>query len=211
MKFLKNIIVLLIFLMANQTVNSQINFNNIKKLHEIRFSVGAVWDIFSNDDYYDNCCWYPDNLQTNYLGNKIGTPSLNLSYSYQFKKWLSFGAVVNYIGLYQKSYNIQTDAVFSNIKEHFIGITPTVRFDWYRSNLIKLYSNIGIGVGLEIYKMNITDSEYNNNDHEFWPTIDLTPIGISVGKKFFVFGEMGLSTNGFFKFGVGYRIKDNKK
>jgi hypothetical protein len=179
--------------------------------HQIRFGVGAAWypeygyHHDSNLDYSVLPGKYRDDY---YKGDLIGTPAINLSYSYQFKHWLSFGATLTYEGQYQNNYDLYTDAVYSKRRQHFVGLTPTVRFDWFRTNTVKLYSVAGLGIGFGSDKWEYASKERTYNENSVVPTIDFTPIGISVGRNFFGFCELGLSTLGIVKAGVGYRFKD---
>lgn len=177
--------------------------------HEIRVGAGAVWhpEYGYSKDTHDYDPFPPGYAGEYYQGHLIGTPAINLSYNYQFKSWLSFGATLTYVWLQQKSYDLYTDAVSSKQNEHFIGLTPTIRLDWFRSSTVRLYSIAGFGIGFGTDKTtSYTSSERGYRENLSAPTVDLTPIGISVGRKIFGFCELGLSNLGLLKAGIGYRF-----
>ena len=175
--------------------------------HEIRLGMGAIWHPEYGYNNYNDYYFLPIGSDIHYLGDKTGTPAIDLAYSYRLTKWLSLGATLSYVGLYQKTYNLYTDALYKKNSEHFIGLTPTAHFDWFRSNSIKLYSRIGFGLAYYIEKSRYrSGSLRRENEYTLTPTIDLIPIGISVGRKVFVFSELGASNIGIVKVGIGYRF-----
>jgi hypothetical protein len=74
---------------------------------------------------------------------------------------------------------------------------PHARFYWANAKNVRFYSGIGIGLGLGQY----------DKYFEVYPAFQLSPIGFTVGRKIFAFGETSLGTAYFGgKFGVGYRF-----
>lgn len=199
--------ILLLFALTVACVNTTPSMAQNNR-HEVRMGVGAVWYPELGYVYYeDNDPHYDET----YLGDKIGTPAINLTYSYQSQEWLSFGAVLSYSGTYQKSYNLYTDDVDQNFNHHFIGLIPMVRFDWFRRANVKLYSSIGLGLGYYIGREKPRYASQITRSKGFTPAIDFSPIGISVGQNFFGFCEFGLSSTGLARIGVGYRFNDKSK
>ena len=183
--------------------------NGLGKPHELRLSIGASlvphrifheWGLDYHNGYFHN---------HNYRGHLRGTPAINLGYQYQFKKWLSFGATATYLATWQRQYSSYDNSLLYTDHTHFIGLTPIVRFDWFRSNFVKLYSSIGVGIGYTMERS--TEKNKNRNfstDNYLTATGDFIPIGISIGKTYFGFFELGASTFGFVKVGFGYRFNN---
>ncbi len=211
MRGFKTLVTVLILSLACSIAVGQ-NIVN-KGPHEIRLGVGAV----IVPGYYNNNI--KDDIPPpgsapgyyRYPGDKIGTPGINFSYTYQLKRWLALGITLGYAGVFQKSYDLYTDNTVSKKGKHFISFTPAVRFDWYRSNMVKLYSCFGLGLGHIFERERYIGQDYVERDGFYTPTIDFTPLGISVGRKIFGFCEFGLSTQGFVKAGIGYRFNDRTK
>lgn len=204
----KNLLLCALTVACLNTTPSAAQSTQLSNRHEVRMGVGFIW---YPEFGYTRYGGYMSSSEEYYLGDKIGTPAINLSYSYQFKNWLSFGATLSYSGVAQKGYDLYTDAVYQKNNEHFISLTPTVRFDWFRTNTIKLYSSVGVGLGYHIETDKTLQSGGIVRKDGFTPTIDFNPIGISVGRIFFGFCELGLSTMGIVKAGVGYRFNDKSK
>lgn len=183
--------------------------------HELRIGVGAPFMLatYHSDDNYGYDPYLPGAGSSSYYkGDKIAIPSINLSYSYQFKTWLALGATLGYGGQSQKTYSLYTDAVHSDNRGHFIGITPTVRFDWLRTKTVKLYSCVGLGLAYDFEWESYPESGLKTRYEGFYmPTVDFTYIGISAGRKIFGFCELGISSHGVAKVGIGYRFNDKSK
>ncbi len=158
---------------------------------------------------YDNInCGFPSwNNDTFYSGDKYTMPAINISYCYQLIKWLSISCTVSYYQSYQNRYNYYSDDLYSKLKWHRFLITPKVRIDWLRTRKVRLYSSIGVGYGLEIKREEYRNKRTKKRLRDDIVSVDLTNLGIAVGRKVFAFGEMGLSTEGFIKAGFGYRFK----
>jgi hypothetical protein len=170
--------------------------------HELKLSLGA-FPITSNDEGY--CFWedddaFEDEKGWSYLSKGVYSPAINLSYSYQLKSWLSLGAAITYSVLDKTYKNQLTDEMQFKKRRQFLAFTPSVRFDWYRMKYVRVYS--GVGLGVAYYKKKDSFEEKNS----CYGSVDITYLGMSVGRKWYGFGEMSIGTNGFFKIGVGYRF-----
>lgn len=188
------------------TANAQ--EGELSNRHEIRAGVGAVWfpEYGSNHDQY----YSPDRGYANwyYKGDLVATPAINLSYTYRLKRWLALGATLTYMGQFQKEYDLYADAVHTTLNQHFFGFTPMLRADWVRTNSVTCYSIAGFGLGVASDKLSYSLSENSRRETLVVPTIDFTLIGVSVGRKFFGFCELGMSNIGIVKAGVGYRFNN---
>ena len=84
---------------------------------------------------------------------------------------------------------------------HYLTPMLTARFSWLNRKLVRLYSSVGAGLAVSL--MDVSYREYP----ETYLSLQVTPVGISVGKKLFGFFELGVGTiyvGGCF--GLGYRF-----
>jgi hypothetical protein len=168
---------------------------------------------FLGERYY--CDVAPPTIENEYYGaqryegNLYSTGSLNLSHSVRVKKWLEVGAVISYNGSFRNIYSTVDHSVVTSDNRHSFFFTPTIRFAWFTREYIRMYSSVGVGVGVMIYDdpqfRNVT---FHEKEIQFGPSIQLTGFGISVGKSVYGFAEAGaVGTLGLFTIGMGYRFK----
>lgn len=179
--------------------------------HELRLGIGAipltsVTFFVAKDDSPS-----PADYVNFYKGDKTYTPAVNLTYSYQFKKWLSFGATLTYAGIFQNRYDIISDKLRGEYRSLYIGLTPTVRFDYLNREMVRLYSAFGLGLGYNREYNSELKENYSLRNDDFFPTLDMTFIGVTVGRKLYGFGEVGIGHNGLIKLGMGYRFNLKKQ
>lgn len=165
---------------------SQTPLRVAKDMHEVRLSLGAVpfmqlvCDLrtLSWEKSLDSVDPLSANSIDYYYSNSIGTPAINLFYGYQLERWLNFGIVATYAGVYRNKYDLLSDNILEKEREYYYSFMPNIRFDWYRSNVVRLYSSIGLGLGVsgEISKNTTSGASYNTN--YFIISFDSTPIGI---------------------------------
>lgn len=199
----KLIYLLLLFIVANISVSAKDWRED--SYHEFRISAGAnIEDAITFMIPYDYCNHSP--YSNYYSGDLIGTPIINLSYNYQVKRWLSIGITASYCGRFKDMYEVYSGDKISKNKWQTFYITPIIRFDWLRLKSFKLYSNIGLGIGQEYESSKDIKSDYKYRSTLTNLSIDINPIGMSIGRKVFVFFEAGPSTIGFVKGGIGYRV-----
>lgn len=178
--------------------------------HEIRLGVGIVPMTSSYSFGYKDYLPAQNYSADFYKGDKTFTPAINLTYSYQFRKWLSLGATLTYAGVYQNSYDLLSDKLRGKYRDHYIGLTPTVRFDYLNREFIRLYSAFGFGIGMDMERDGLTKDYYSGYSNRLIPTIDMTWFGVAVGRKIYGFCELGIGFNGFLKAGIGYRFNSKK-
>lgn len=203
--------VMLLPLSARAQQESLVNTSH----HELRLTVGALIDgdsffgIAGWNGFYNSCpnAFHPET----YDGNLYGTPVLSLSYHYQVKRWFSLGVAASFHTEYQRSYYFINDAPIYKDRSTYFAITPIARFDWFRWDFIKLYSSIGLGFGLNVDKGHSYDSNQSYKEKEIGVTLDIVPMGITMGRKVYGFAEVGVGSLGFLRAGIGYRFADKKK
>ena len=197
------------FLIYSTTlIGQELNSANNKQ-HELRVTIGANLGIGDDEislfGCYDdfNFQYYPS---ASYLGNLMGTPNINLSYHYQIKKWFTVGIIANFHSTWQNSYRVLDDAMIKKNLRRSFNVVPTIRFDWYRGKMVNVYVSLGMGVGYETHKNidKINNKEYKNKYYEV--AGEFIPFGMTVGKSTFGLFEIGVSTIGFVKVGIGHRF-----
>ncbi len=204
-----------------------------EKKHELRLSFGSV----NEDNYYDNfynwsgryyggygasgfyggynfnrySLWSSYYDAACYSGPTKTTGVFGLSYFYNLSKIrFSFGGTFAYAGYNSDIRNRITDAKEGFVKGHSFSFTPTVRYAWLSKKWFRLYS--GVGLSLVVDKTNYKQhsapgATVRTYGSEFYGAFQLTPIGFSVGKDWFAFGEVNLGgRTGTFTGGVGYRF-----
>lgn len=185
---------------------------------EVRFSHGLLpltydFDLFSwswdiappslTDQYYG--------LQT-YKGNLYSTGALSMAHSIKVAKWLEMGATLTYVGNFRNIYSTATNEIVDRESSRSLFFTPTLRFAWFNREWVRMYSSVGLGVGLMIKQPYERGGGYTEPYLEWGPSIQLTGFGISVGKRLFWFSEVQtIGTLGVFTMGVGYRVVPDKR
>ncbi len=220
---MRNIKFLIIFILTYFPLNIFAQDWFKSNFHEFRISIGSCLDYvtcdFDDDYYYDynyKSSYHYNDLnidhniccdETFYYGDKYALPNINVSYGYQLRKWLFVSAILSYYHCYQKSYEFYTDDIYSKMRQNRIAIIPNVRIDWVRARRVRLYSSIGIGIGYEFKRKELKNTSVEKKAYNAILLLDEVCFGIAVGRKIFVFGEVGASTIGVFKAGLGYRLK----
>lgn len=172
--------------------------------HELSFGYGDVLLVFSPADGaepvsgYPNYDWFSSDT---YLGDEKSPGAFSLSYMYGLKKWLWLGAYTTYTPFFQNVYDFSHQKIGTNYAQR-ISVIPMIRFIYVNKEYLNLYSAFGIGFSFGLY--NNVDKGITN--YSSYPVIQLTGIGISVGKQLRGFAELGCGPRGVFHCGVQYRF-----
>lgn len=116
----------------------------------------------------------PDGNRTGHYGY---TGHIFAGYNYSFKKWVAFGAEVDFEGIFWKE--IPCDQYRSPIgdpipiRNYNITIMPEVRFTFYDKEWVKLYAGLGFGALIAFD---------NSKGVEAAPAFNLNPLGMWMGK-----------------------------
>ena len=172
--------------------------------HEFQFGIGdhTMYRSGFFDEYYynyeheRNVKWFGSDT---YIKTKIYTPVFSLTYHYRLLKWLSFGGYISYANASTKKINILTEEK-TTFHEHFVAIAPSVRFTYLNRKYVTLYSGLGISM-----TWNFNQDE---DGMKTWSYVSgqLTLVGVSVGKKWYGFAELGYGDKGIITAGFGYRF-----
>lgn len=138
-----------------------------------------------------------DNMYGTYQGPEYMTGLISGEFSIHFKRWFTLAIEAGFNGMWGRVY----DKYDGSLARHTSGVSFTViphaRFYWSNTKNVRFYSGFGLGLGLGQY----------DKYFEIYPAIQFSPIGFTVGRKIFAFGETSLGSAYFGgKFGVGYRF-----
>ena len=80
---------------------------------------------------------------------------------------------------------------------------PSVRFTYLNRPWVRLYSSVDVGVGFFLSSTGGSDGESGN---KALFAFNITPIGVSVGKKFYGLFELNAGYDAIVKVGIGARF-----
>ena len=135
-----------------------------------------------------------------YGGDGYLSGAIELTYTYRFRKWFELSGVVTYSGYYRDYFDKYTGNLAFKSNDNQISVMPYVRFVWVHTNLVRLYSGIGLGVSF------LTETGQRGTDMTLLPAFALTPIGITVGTFVYGIAEVSLGNTGMFSLGIGYKF-----
>lgn len=174
-----------------------------KNTFEIRAGVGAASSYeWAEDGYCWGCEYYysPEiNLDENRpTSHKYSTGAWWVGASVSLSRFWDVGATMNYEGFWQNFDNgLQTS--------HYLGMQAMGRVNYINTDIVRLYSSLSFGGHAVIGDIRKIEDEYDDY-HDFVFDCHLTAIGVSVGKRFFGFTEVGVGPRGILTGGVGYRF-----
>ena len=169
--------------------------------HELRLTAGAYPLLPSMSDW-EGCAAGIFHDRT-HRGPVYTSGTWSLSYDYRFKKWFDLGLTLSYYGEYSRSYSNRDSSPVGRNRAHALTVMPMARFTWLNRRWVRMYSSLGLGATFGYGRFDTEGSRPENAMIAF----QVTPVGISVGRSFFGFAEIGLGAQGALMMGVGYRFK----
>lgn len=141
-----------------------------------------------------------DKLENNQQVSDIRWYTTELDAGVWIKEWLYVGGTFVYTGGFRRV----TEGIFKRpVKTYNLScysLMPTLRFAWVRQNVVQLYSGLGLGFSI---------THYDQNEQKYWTggiAYDLTFVGISVGRQFFGYCDLGMGSRGIVTAGLGLRF-----
>ncbi|MCQ2284093.1 MAG: hypothetical protein MJZ57_04245 [Bacteroidales bacterium] len=156
------------------------------------------YDAYTPDD------WFLDNKY--YHGAYYATCPLTFHYMYRVAKFLWLGFDFSYMGVYAKRYGAADDVQIGWMNEHYLTLMPKIRFSYFNRKYLTMYSGISTGVTVGLIE---SESPAGFMSVRVRPAVQATFYGISVGKNWYGFAEVGCGYNGFIRTGFGCHF--NKK
>ena len=124
---------------------------------------------------------------------------LNLGYHYHTSKVFGIGAnfSFNRMSVKLEDETGKLDAFAVNC----FSLMADAKLNWFRREVFGMYSRAGLGV------MCLNTNLVETASHNFWlPALQLSPIGMEVGRSFCGFMELGFGMQGIAQFGVRYHF-----
>ena len=194
--------------------------NSFTPEHEFRLGIGAYPLAQSIDYFFRSTPFYMDGFDAGYpgssyesaltyTGSRNFTGAISAGYSFNVLRWLSVGGTFTYSGDSQKRYDRATDQEQEKNSANRFYLMPTVRFNYLNRPVIRLYSQIGVGISYMHEREFFKGKAYTTSG---WGTsAQVTLLGISVGKQLFGFAELlGTGVQGSVVVGIGYKFNGKK-
>jgi hypothetical protein len=165
--------------------------------YEVQVSYGPLAREQVLDDFVEQLLW----SSFNQIPKWDFSNSYAITYRYQGRRRVAIGLTsgftthTTYRTYYSDSKSFYKHSSFTTAFE--------TKFTYIERPLVQLYAITGVGILIVRTK----DQRITNATKTYgWPTCQLTPIGIRVGKKFAGFAELGYGYKGIANFGVSARF-----
>lgn len=122
--------------------------------------------------------------------------SLHAEYMRTINPWFSMGVKSTFAATWSSLYNAHTGELYMRNNSYAISALVSLRFEWLRRHSVQMYSGFGAGLAARIERAN----------GALIPMLDLTLVGLSVGRGFYGFVEIGEGISGSFRGGFGLRF-----
>ena len=116
---------------------------------------------------------------------------------YNRKKWLVSSFSLGTASFWRPTISVPDDRRTGAKVRSVLSLMHTWRFTYVNRPVFRMYSSIGLGIAMT----------YDPRPDEVLPIFQLAPLGISVGKRLYGFGEIGLGAEYIGgRAGIGYRF-----
>ena len=134
--------------------------------------------------------------------SQYASPYVGLRFGYRVKRWLKVGADLGWSGFFSRQHMSEGVDLKENI--HTMTFIPKVTFFFATSKYVSAYAGVGMGVRYNLRQGEVRDIE---RFHVVEPAWQVTPIGVTVGRKVPGFAELTVGKDMVgIKVGVGYRF-----
>lgn len=178
----------------------------LPKSHELR--LGISWGA---TDYYGERANNGSNTLDKYMeqphySGPAHWYSASFDYGYWINEWASVGGTATWVGGIRNYYNPINHQRIDSQELHHVAIMAIGRFAWLHHGIVQLYSSFALGVGIEM------SESYDGRALNYaYCAFDIKPLGISVGRRWFGYAEVGYGSRGVFNIGFGYRINSKQR
>lgn len=175
--------------------------------HEVR--LGIAYNPYTPHDYAPNFDWrdYPYDLPENSTLGKTRWFTVNADYGYWPLRWLYIGGVASWSGGFGRVSSAVDHSRIGCYNYHSLSLMPIVRFGWLNRSIVQLYSGVGVAAMLAIYEPTL----HGRTESRWGVGFDVTFIGITVGREWFGYLDIGAGCRGTISAGIGYRFNSNSK
>ncbi len=172
--YMKRLLILTaIFLFTSLTINAQ----------EYKYEARLGWFLLDGH-YLVEMTARVDPALGHTRGPLKTTGIFSADFDFKIKKWLIVGANVGYRN-YWRHITPYEGTPWTYI-DHNLIIMPTVKFSTGFDSFFRYYATLAFGAGLRM-----SSGKDNIRNHEFYPSFQITPVGIAVGRKVSWFFEVG--------------------
>lgn len=183
------------------------NIQHIRWKHNIRIGYGAPsitsW-VFTQGVLPGACCDLPpihslrEQIRNNryYKTAERYLHSLYAEYTTSINPWFSIGAKCTFAAKWLSEYDSHTHELFARHNAYDIGALLNMRFEWLRRESVQMYSTVGVGLA----------AHFERAEGRCLPMFDVTFVGLSVGRSFYGFVELGEGISGSLRGGFGVRF-----
>lgn len=175
---------------------------NVSSRHEIGVSYGYPTIAFGMNHDCDPSCPYM--REASYV-NKRDFGPLSVEYYYRFTPLISAGGVFTLID--RRKDIVDNKTKVGDYTERYYAAMPAIKFSWARGEFITLFSKLALGPCLH----NKTDKIYMQTQVEYSSSHlgllgQITLLGIEIGSRLKVFGELGIGAQGVYNVGLRYKF-----
>lgn len=124
------------------------------------------------------------------------------SYGYRILTFLEVGVAYSFTATKGHSNTLVTSDYTYRTQSH--AILPMVTFHWLNRSWGGLYSRVGLGVRFESVKK--TEDDTSQTERDAYASIQISAVGIEIGRKLAGFGELGIGILGVVRVGARYRF-----
>ena len=180
-----------------------IQAQNVTSRHDIGISYGYPTIAFGMFvDSNRNCSYVEDGF---YCNDRNFGP-LSVEYYYRFTPLISAGGVFALID--RRKDIVDKEVKVGDYTDRYYAAMPAIKFNWARGEFVSLYSKLVVGPCLhnETDKISVNDVTEKYTSSHLGVIGQFTPIGIEIGGRLRVFGELGLGIQGVCNAGLRYRF-----
>lgn len=127
-------------------------------------------------------------------------------YYYQVKPWFQVGFKATLEGAGVTRFSDSTRTVITDkYKMCFLTLMPSVRFNYLNRPWVRLYSSIDLGASY-LFDSRGKSADKDGKNTNFMFAFNITPIGVTVGKRFYGLFETNFGYASYVVVGVGYKF-----
>lgn len=188
---------------------------NVSSRHEIGVSYGYPTIAFGMFvDSNRNCSYVEDGF---YCNDKDFGP-LSVEYYYRFTPLISAGGVFTLID--RRKDIVDNKTKVGDYTERYYAAMPAIKFSWARGEFVTLFSKLALGpclhnktdkIYMEAQRFGNTVSPVYDVTEEYSSSHlgllgQITLLGIEIGSRLKVFGELGIGAQGVYNVGLRYKF-----
>ena len=188
--------------------------DSVQSKHHLELSISEGMSVIRNElQTGGHSALYHETLNESQNGGyKVSNLKLfpiNVGYYYQALPWLQVGGELSaYTNALINAYDPISSSRIINYTNTSLYLTAGLRFTYYQTPFVQLYSGLSLGV-----RMNIESKKATLPFDSFAPTIgnvgvafQATAFGVRFGKQVYGFAELGCGYKGILNVGIGTRF-----